>query len=254
MLYRHLFIWFWIILSFIVFSGFLIFRVSGYIINFKAKRIEKTAIITISSDPKDASVYLNGKLQGETTAKFTYLRPGLYNFRVEKKGYTVWEKTVRLDPDRFLKEEAVLFLANPTIQDAKPEELDIISKQPPNVDLNDASLAELPKNIFDIQYNKDKKNLLYRAGNEIWLYFLDNPKSEKNKIIARFSKTLQKVAFYPDAEHILFVIDGKLRIIETTGTNDTQLLDLPSTDFWVSSSGREIFFKDGITVKKAKIR
>jgi len=95
---------------------------------------------------------------------------------------------------------------------------------------------------------------LYRTDFEIWLYFPNNPEKERNKIIARFAKELKKVMFYPDFQHIMFVTDNELRIIEITGTNNIKLLGLPSLDFAVSDSGEEVYYRESGNIKKSIIR
>jgi hypothetical protein len=248
-LHLHLFIWFWVILSFVIISFFLILRASGYVLNLKAKTIEKTGLMVISSDPKGALLYVNGKYKEKTPCTLNYLRPGLYYLKIEKDGYKDWEKTEQVEAGKYVKEEPVLFLEKPIIEETTEK----IENSLDN--LNSIQIPEeIPKEAQDLASDKNKKKLLYRTEFEIWLYFLDKSEKDRFKIVARFSKPIKKVVFYPTYSHILFVIDNELRIIEISGENDTKLLDLPSLNFWVTNSGKEIIYKDESGYKKAKIR
>lgn len=248
-LHLHLFIWFWVILSFVIISFFLILRASGYVLNLKAKTIEKTGLIVISSDPKGALLYINGKYKEKTPCTLNYLKPGLYHLKIEKDGYKGWEKTERVEAGKYIKEEPVLFLEKPIIE----ETTETIEDNSNNVSSPDTP-NEIPKGALDITLDKNKKKLLYRTEFEIWLYFLDKLEKDRFKIVARFSKPIKKVVFYPTYSHILLLIDNELRIIEISGENDTKLLDLPNLNFWVTTSGKEIIYKDDSGYKKAKVR
>jgi hypothetical protein len=238
-----------VILSFVIISFFLILRASGYVLNLKAKTIEKTGLIVISSDPKGALLYVNGKYKEKTPCTLNYLRPGLYHLKIEKEGYKDWEKTEQVEAGKYIKEEPVLFLEKPIIEEATNE----IENNLDN--LNNLEMPkEIPKEAQDLAWDKNKRKLLYRTESEIWLYFLDKPEKERFKIVARFSKPIKKVVFYPTYSHILFVIENELHIIEISGTNDTKLLDLPSLDFWVTTSGKEIIYKENGGYKKATVR
>ena len=249
----HLFIWFWLILSFSLVSLFLIFRASGYIINFKAKTIEKTGLIVISSDPKSALLYLNGKFKEKTPCKLDYLRPGLYHIKIEKDGYLPWEKTEKVEAGQYIKEEAILFLKNPEIRDSTSTNLDV-ELSPKQADVPSDILNSIPNDAQDFSWDKNKDILLYRTEYEIWLYLRKNEDGSENKIIARFSKPIQRVAFYTDYKHILFVTDLQLRIMEIDGGNDTKLLNLNTIEFALQQGGKEIIYKDNDILKIAKVR
>lgn len=247
-IHLHIFIWFWVILSFLTIAFFLILRVSGFRLNLKAKTLEKTGLIILSSEPKGASVFLNGKLKGKTPLKLSYLKPGLYHLEVKKENYKNWEKSLRVQPPLVNKEKALLFLENPEI--IKVEE----KIEPKKREDLEASILEKigkEKEIRSWDFSKDKEKLVYLKDDEIWFY---NKKEKELRLVARFSQPVKKVLFYPTSEHILFLINSELKIIETSGTSETKLLDLPSQKFWPDEDGRYIFFEENKELKKARIR
>jgi len=249
----HLFVWFWVVLSFILLAFLLIVEASGYIINPKAKTLQPTGIILVSSQPKGANFYLNGKLYDQTPTQIKDLHPGIYHLKIQLDQYQDWEKTVQLKAGQLIKERAVLFVKEPKIETvASPEREKVIplfARKETSVE--ESIKANLPKGATDFAWNERGDTLLYRCGSEIRLYF--QKASQKNdRVIARFVHEVQKVMWYPDFQHILFVVNHELRVIETEGTNNTKLLPLPSADFVVL--GNTIYLQEGQELKKVKVQ
>jgi hypothetical protein len=94
---------------------FLIIAVTrGYRPNLQKKSLVSTGILAISSDPKAAKVYVNGKLEGVTDINLN-LEPGEYQVEIKKEGYNSWQKTVKLKGELVLTLEALLFPINPSL-------------------------------------------------------------------------------------------------------------------------------------------
>jgi len=94
---------------------FLIIALSrGYRPNLQKKSLVPTGILAISSNPKAAKVYVNGKLEGVTDINLS-LEPGEYKIEIKKEGYTSWQKKIRLKGELVLTLEALLFPVNPSL-------------------------------------------------------------------------------------------------------------------------------------------
>lgn len=87
----------------------------GYRINLEEKKIEGTGILTISSTPEGAEVYLNGELRGGTDASITNLTPGTYTVRLESTGLNTWEKEILIEKEKVTPLEVVLFPSTPDL-------------------------------------------------------------------------------------------------------------------------------------------
>jgi hypothetical protein len=102
-----------------VFFGFLVivFLIvtysRGYRVNLQKKTVTSTGILAISSFPKAAKVYLNGKLKGVTDLNLN-LEPGEYLVEVKKEGYTSWQKKIKLKGELVITLDALLFSLNPS--------------------------------------------------------------------------------------------------------------------------------------------
>lgn len=99
------------VVIFVIATVFLSLYASGYKFNFKRpidfnRVLVRTGMIDIETEPKDASIYLNGKLQPtpsfdlfkkehlKTPAKIRNIIPGEYNISLEKEGYWPYQEKI----------------------------------------------------------------------------------------------------------------------------------------------------------------
>ncbi|MEK7494961.1 MAG: hypothetical protein AAB615_03770, partial [Patescibacteria group bacterium] len=90
----------------------------------------------------------------------------------------------------------------------------------------------LPSGVKGMQFSDDGKKLLYFTDNEISTYFLREwevqPIREPDTTtqIARFSTPIKNVQWTKDYEHVLFSLNGNVKIIELDNRDRRNLLDL----------------------------
>ena len=110
--------------GFIVITPLVMLYAAGYEFSFEAGKIQKTGMLNIVTDPKGAKVYLNDKLQSETSfaglikksnlvstpVKIKNLLPGEYKVRLEADGYWTWEKKVYLNPGEAINLDQVILV------------------------------------------------------------------------------------------------------------------------------------------------
>lgn len=94
-----------------------IFWARGFKPDFKKGQIERTGLIVASSIPTGATVYLDGRPTSATDTTITYLEPKIYKVRIEKDGYTTWEKDIEVKADLAAEIKALLL---PTAPEIKP--------------------------------------------------------------------------------------------------------------------------------------
>ncbi|OGM13052.1 hypothetical protein A2W15_06160 [Candidatus Woesebacteria bacterium RBG_16_41_13] len=92
-----------------------IFWARGFKPDFK-KGIERTGLLVITSTPTGASVFLDGRLTAATDTNIAYLDPKTYKVRIEKEGYSAWEKDVGVVADLATEIKALLFPVAPAIK------------------------------------------------------------------------------------------------------------------------------------------
>ncbi|MCX7956205.1 MAG: PEGA domain-containing protein [Patescibacteria group bacterium] len=99
---------------FIIVLVLVIFYARGYRPDFKNKSFVSTGIITASSYPKTAKIYLNGEFKGLTDINLT-LKPGKYFVEIKKDGFTSWNKNIILKGELVVSIDALLFPLNPSL-------------------------------------------------------------------------------------------------------------------------------------------
>lgn len=92
-----------------------IFIAKGYTFSPKEKRIVGTGIITITSEPDAASVYIDGHLTTATNATVSSLSPKSYSVKIIKEGFIPWEKQITVKEGLVSAVKVTLFPAIPTI-------------------------------------------------------------------------------------------------------------------------------------------
>lgn len=96
-------------------AGVAVFLAKGYTFSPTEKRIVGTGIISVSSEPDSASVFIDGHLTTATNATVSNLPPKQYTVRVVKEGLIPWEKTVEVKEGLVTELKVTLFPAIPTI-------------------------------------------------------------------------------------------------------------------------------------------
>lgn len=87
----------------------------GYTFSPKQGRLVGTGIISVSSLPNGASVYIDGHLTTATDTTISSLPPKKYKIKIAKEGYADWENEIEVREGLVSEVKATLFPALPTI-------------------------------------------------------------------------------------------------------------------------------------------
>lgn len=93
-----------------------IFYARGFKPNFTKGTIDRTGLLVANSTPTGANVYIDGRLTSATNTTITYLESKTYQIRIEKDGYTPWQKDVEIKEDLATEINALLFPLAPEIK------------------------------------------------------------------------------------------------------------------------------------------
>lgn len=93
-----------------------IFWARGFKPDFKNGRIERTGLIVAASTPTGAQVYLDDRLTSATDTNIAFLDPKTYKVRIQKDGYTTWQKEIEVKADLASEVNALLFPLAPEIK------------------------------------------------------------------------------------------------------------------------------------------
>lgn len=92
-----------------------IFLAKGYRLSPKTGTIAGTGIMSVTSVPDQASVYLDGHLTTATNANINSLSPKTYDVKIVKEGFITWEKQVEVKEGLVSEIKATLFRAIPSV-------------------------------------------------------------------------------------------------------------------------------------------
>ena len=96
-------------------AGAAIFLAKGYRYQTDTGTFSGTGIISVSSLPDQASVYLDGHLTTATDDNITSLPPKTYKVRIVKEGYIPWEKDIDVKQGLVSEIKATLYRSIPTV-------------------------------------------------------------------------------------------------------------------------------------------
>src|SRR3990172_1240189 len=100
----------------IFFATVAIFWARGFKPDFKNRTIERTGLIVANSTPTGAQVYLDDRLTSATDTNIAFLEPKTYKVRIQKDGYTTWQKDIEIKADLATEIKALLFPLAPEIK------------------------------------------------------------------------------------------------------------------------------------------
>lgn len=116
-------------------AGAAIFLAKGYRYQPDTGTFSGTGIISVSSLPDQASVYLDGHLTTATDDNITSLPPKTYKVRIVKEGYIPWEKDIEVKQGLVSEIKATLFRSIPTIYPITYSGVDYALLSPDNLKL-----------------------------------------------------------------------------------------------------------------------
>lgn len=87
----------------------------GYTISPQTGKILSTGLISVTSDPDGASIFIDGHLTSATNATIPSLPAKTYDVKIVKEGYIPWEKKVAVKEGLVSEVKVTLFPAIPTI-------------------------------------------------------------------------------------------------------------------------------------------
>lgn len=161
------------ITSFIVLAPFIVFFVSGIKYDFQSKRFIETGFLSARTNPKDAKLYLNGKLEAMTPATERFLTPGDYEVKIHKEGYFDWNKRLNIKAQyvTYVHEDLsalVLFRHTPERQ-------------------------KIENNILD--FVADNKKIVYAKGDKVFASDLDKTYSRQELELPRTFSELKIIGW-----------------------------------------------------------
>jgi hypothetical protein len=168
----------------------------GYRLNINKGDFRSTGLISATSDPIGAQVFVNGTLQSATNNSFN-LDPNWYTVTIAKEGYIPWQKQLRVQGEIVARADAFLF---PTAPSLSP--LTTLGVQNPLLSPDGTKVAYvIPADHLDNGLSK-------KAG--LWTYELSEGPLGRNRdaiqlttIDSSFGLTEATLSWSPDSTQVL---------------------------------------------------
>ncbi len=98
-----------------VMAGVGVFLAKGYRFSSKTNTVAGTGILSVTTLPDQASIFLDGHLFSASNTNINSLPPKDYDVKIIKDGFIPWEKTITIKEGLVAQVKATLFPAIPTV-------------------------------------------------------------------------------------------------------------------------------------------
>lgn len=189
----------------------------GYRVSPKTGTIAGTGILTVTSLPDQASVYLDGHLTSVTNGPINSLQPGEYDVKIVKEGYIPWEKKIPVKEGLVTPVKATLFRAIPTFYP-----MTYSGALKPTMSPDNLKLAYVVPNNSDPNPSIAKK-----SGVWVWqmptsnnLGFTQGDQNRQVAVAGSLDYTQATFRWSPDSSQIMVTFPNQTLLLETDRLND----------------------------------
>ncbi len=196
-------------------AGLVIAYGRGYRVDMKQSGLTSTGLISATSDPVGAQVYVNGQLRTATNNSFN-IDPGFYTVKVAKEGYISWQKDLRVQGEVVSRADAYLFPSNPSLSP-----LTNIGIKQPTLSPDGTRIVYIIPEIHADGSTEPKAGL--------WSYQLSDGPLGRNRDPIQLdtpsgvSLTDLTMLWSPDATHLLaYTAGGSSKLYEVGNPNNTE--------------------------------
>ncbi|MDO8668770.1 MAG: PEGA domain-containing protein [Candidatus Buchananbacteria bacterium] len=223
-------IYLFFITIFLIVTPLIILYTQGYRYNFKRGKVQKTGILIVSSIPKKADIYLNGKIieNDQTPTRIEKLLPADYEIKLSKEGYHDWTKKLQISENSTtFAEDVILWKNNLPIQLAARQIIDWL----PAPDNKKIVFITEDRKVISLDIDTKEFNDIYQAGQYA------NPK------ILSWSNNGKKILIKSNNEYLIIeaeryyikptiISDNDYKLIKWDQNNDNLLYGLNNSGIW----------------------
>lgn len=200
-----------------IIAGAAIFLAKGYRYQADTGTFSGTGIISVTSLPDQASVYLDGHLTTATDDNITSLPPRAYKVRIVKEGYIPWEKDIDVRAGLVSEIKATLYRSIPTIYPITYSGVDYALLSPDNLKL----MYIIPNGL--------EGGLAAERKSGIWVWIMSTQGGlglgggEVQRQIVQSNGvdySQAKFRWSPDSSQIFVDLPERKLLLDTNGLND----------------------------------
>lgn len=220
--------------AFVVLGTYLIsFFARGYQISFNNGPILKaTGLLSATSKPKSASVFINDRLITATDDTIN-LPPDTYNIKITKDGFLPWQKTIKIKKETVYQTDTQLFSSAPDLKpislsgainpSVSPDGTKIIYAVASASASIDNGLYQIELNDNIIPFNKNlPRQIASNFPNIDWSKFTFTFSPNSRQILANFKNTTYLISLdSPITQKSLQDVTLRLSLIKEDWNNQT---------------------------------
>ena len=202
-----------------------IFFARGYTINLPQKKIEKTGMILVQSTPKEAKIYLDGKLVETTDAVLGSLPPKNHHLRIEKEGFSLWEKDVPVFGGLVTKVEALLIPNSPNLTPLTNNGVGLFSPSPQGGHIAYTTENGNPPGLW----------ILDLSSSTLLNLIQENPRPIAEDTKKHVFSLAEKIAWSPKEEVLLVTLNPKGHVLldaQNGSLKEATASTQPILSFW----------------------
>lgn len=232
--------------TFLALSPALTLYSTGWTFDFERKTFVKTGVFNFKTAPVNANIHINGKLAKRSPDYIKNLKPGDYEVKISKNGYTDWDKTLRINPSAITEAMHIVLLP------LEPEKKIFLDALPPGFSLDNYFSKEQD---FEYKINPSSR-ILYQTNKiteqQSQISIDPLPPEHKYQIISSphgqiaalseadelylfnavkksfdlIKSGVKKAVFSPDEKKIAYMTDMEIWVMWLTGTLNQPRINL----------------------------
>jgi hypothetical protein len=185
--------------------------------------VVQDGLIFLSSQPSPANIYIDGKIQSQTTNSRLFLADGVYSVRLNRSGYRIWKRTIAVQggsvehydypfliPNKLVTKKIYSYAAAPGLVTQSPDQKWLMVENPGSMTSFD---------LYDLKNSAKPVETIFTIPAGIL------SKSDST------NESLQLVSWSDDNQHVLLehLYDGKSEYILLDRTDPSQSVNLNNT-------------------------
>jgi len=162
---------------FLISAPLVVLYTAGYRLNPQRLTLVKTGVLTISSEPKNSNITIDGiNTNQKTNTVLKNIMPGEHLVRLEKEGYWPWEKKIEIKENEtaFIQKAELFSSSEPTLKTSNDYSIYALDQTGEKIAFAESSEGWLE--IWSRTLSSDEKKLLLRL-----------PKSDFDEIVLSWS-------------------------------------------------------------------
>jgi hypothetical protein len=182
----------------------------------KQGTIQPTGLLSATSNPVGAQVYIDKELANKVTNDTINLTPGEYEVEIRKEGFTTWKKTLTLTQEVVTETDANLFRTVPSITPLTFTGAENITPSPDGQKLAytvASSSAETKAGLYVLELTD--KPILFAKGPKL---------IAANTAILKFNQA--KFIWSPDSDELLASLPNITFRLNISGNNQDRMVDI----------------------------